>query len=386
MFTLTSKIQRMTKIIIAPDKFKGSLSGIEFCNIVNDTLKLYIKDANIIKLPLADGGDGTVDILNYYMEGDLHFKNVKDPLGRDISAKYFYSRSKKAAFIEMAEASGLKLLSRDEINPMKTSTYGTGELILDAVNKGAEQIILGIGGSATNDCGMGMARALGYCFYDNLGNELQGTGSDLTLLSQIDDSKVHPTLKNVKFQVACDVDNPLFGINGAAYIYAPQKGADAIMVQNLDKGMMNFNVVAKRYCNKDLQLIKGAGAAGGLGAGSILFLNAELKSGIELMMNISDFDSHILDADWIITGEGKLDFQTLSGKVISGIMNSIKDQKLAVICGYNEIEGNDLENYKVDYLNEIIRYAENMDDSIRNVSKYLKKAVVDFCKTISKNN
>ncbi len=386
MFTLTSKIQRMTKVIIAPDKFKGSISGIEFCNIVGDTLKLNIKDANIIKLPLADGGDGTVDILNYYMEGDLHFKNVKDPLGRDISAKYFYSRSKKTAFIEMAEASGLKLLCKDEINPMKTSTYGTGELILDALNKGAEQIILGIGGSATNDCGMGMARALGYCFYDNTGNELQGTGGDLTLLSLIDDSKVHPKLKSVKFQVACDVDNPLFGINGAAHIYAPQKGADVIMVQNLDKGMMNFGDIAKRYYNKNIQLIKGAGAAGGLGAGSILFLNAELKSGIELIMNISDFNSHILDADWIITGEGKLDSQTVSGKVISGIMNSIKDQKLAIICGYNEIEGNDLENYKVDYLNEIIRYAENMDDSIRNVSKYLKKAVVDFCKTISINN
>ncbi len=373
----------MTKIVIAPDKFKGSLTGIEFCTEVEKALKQYCNVLDIIKLPLADGGDGTVDVLNYYMKGELISVEVHDPLGKRINAKYFYSKSKEVAFIEMAEASGLKLLKKEEINPLETSTFGTGELILNAINQGAKQIILGIGGSATNDCGMGMARALGYRFYDNSDNELKGIGSDLNILSHINCSDIHPELKNIKFSVACDVDNPLYGTKGAAYIYAPQKGADPIMVKQLDEGLKNFNRLSKRYFSIDFQELKGSGAAGGLGAGAVLFLNAELKSGIDLIMSISDFKKHILGADWIITGEGKMDLQTLSGKVISGILRSVSNQKLAVFCGSNEIEASVLKQYNIEYINEIIRYAKNMDDSVLNASNYIREAVRDFCKTIN---
>jgi len=372
----------MTKIVIAPDKFKGSLSGIAFCEIVENTLKANLKDINTIKLPLADGGDGTVEVLKYYLDGELRETDVHDPLGRKISARYLYSESKKVAFIEMAEASGLKLLTKKEINPLHTSTYGTGEIILDAINQGAKDIILGIGGSATNDCGLGMARALGYLFYDSKDNELTGTGSDLKSLTQINNLNVHPKLKDIKFQVACDVDNPLYGPNGAAYVYAPQKGANAQMIYDLNKGLMNFNSMSKKQFKIDLQQIKGSGAAGGLGAGSVLFLNAELVSGIDLIMSISDFKKHISDADWIITGEGKLDSQTLSGKVISGILNSITNQKLAVFCGINELSTNDLEKYRIDYMNQMINYAKNLDDSIKNASKYLSHAITDFCNAV----
>ncbi len=369
----------MTKIVIAPDKFKGSLKGIEFCNIVENVLNEYHPNIDIIKLPLADGGDGTVEVINYYLQGETNAINVSNPLFKQVSASYLYSNSQKTAYIEMAEASGLKLLNTDKLNPLKTSTYGTGELILDAIKTGAEHIILGIGGSATNDCGIGMAKALGYRFWDSNGHELYGTGEDLNKLAHIDTSKSIPELKCIKFEVACDVDNPLYGINGAAQVYAPQKGADAKMVNILDSGLQNFNTIAKNQFKIDLQNIPGSGAAGGLGAGCILFLNAELKSGIELIMNIAHYSNQVQNADWIITGEGKLDNQTLSGKVISGIIHSLTNQKLAIFCGINNFLKTDVSIQAADYIGELSSYAMNHSDAIKNVVKYLKMATIDFC-------
>lgn len=372
----------MTKIIIAPDKFKGSLTGLEFCEAVERGIRKHVSDVEIENLPLADGGDGTVEVLQYYLEGEMIALKVSDPLGREVNASYLYSAEKKTAFIEMAEASGIRLLADYEVNPLLTSTYGTGELIKDALDKGVEYIILGIGGSATNDAGMGMAKALGYRFFNKKGKELKGIGNDLRDLYRIDGTGVHPNVSKVSFKVACDVDNPLYGINGAAYIYAPQKSASPEMVKSLDDGLFNFSEVVKSQFQIDLQNIKGAGAAGGLGAGCILFLGARLHSGIDLIKREADFDQKIKNADWVITGEGKLDAQTFSGKVIQGVLQSLTNQQLALFCGVIDLIDEERKKLKVDYMAETSSYAKDLEDSIQNAGKYLEMVAEEFAKEI----
>ncbi|QIA08421.1 glycerate kinase [Draconibacterium halophilum] len=372
----------MKKIVIAPDKFKGSLTGIEFCNAVERGIKKHFKNVTIVKLPLADGGDGTVDALQFYIGGELISLEVNDPLMQPIHANYLYAEKEKLAFIEMAEASGIRLLKNEELNPLETSTFGTGELILDAIKRGAKHILLGIGGSSTNDAGMGMARALGFRFFDNENKELKGQGKDLNQLSTINTNLANSELKNIKFEVACDVDNPLFGPNGAAHIYAPQKGASTRMVEELDAGLRNFNDKVEKQFGKNLQNIAGAGAAGGLGAGCVLFLNAHLKSGTELIKSIADFHEQVKNADWIITGEGKLDAQTFSGKVIKGVLDSRTNQKLAVFCGVSELSEQQGKAHQIDFLAEIMQQAIDVDDSIKNAEKYLENAAAQFARHI----
>ncbi len=371
----------MKKLILAPDKFKGSLTGMEFCDAVERGIRKHTSDIEIVKLPLADGGDGTIEVLNYYLNGEMISVEVHDPLHRKIQASYLYSESKKTAFIEMAEASGIGLLKNDEANPLLASTYGTGELIKNSIEKGAEHILLGIGGSATNDAGIGMARALGYRFFDRNKKELKGCGADLNQLAFIDDSEVHEALKNVKIGVACDVDNPLYGPNGAAYVYSLQKGATPKMTIQLDNGLINFSKLVNKQFKIDLQLQKGAGAAGGLGAGCILFLKAKLNSGIELIKNQANFDKNIKGADWVITGEGKLDDQTFSGKVIRGVLDSRSNKKVAIFCGLVNLNEIRLKQMKIDYLSEIATYATNLDDSIANAGIYLEKSAEEFAKS-----
>jgi len=369
------------KIVIAPDKFKGSLTGIEFCDAVERGIRKHVEDVEIVKLPLADGGDGTVDALQFYTGGESVSVEVNDPLHRKINANYLFSSEKRMAFIEMAEASGIRLLSNAELNPLLTSTFGTGELVKNAIERGTEHVILGIGGSSTNDAGMGMARALGFRFFDNIGNELKGKGGDLNLLHSIDSLNVIPELVDVKFEVACDVDNPLFGSNGAAHIYSPQKGASPEMVKKLDNGLQNFNAVVEKQFGKNLQNISGAGAAGGLGAGCVLFLNAILKSGTSLVKDVANFDENVKDADWIITGEGKFDEQTFSGKVIKGVLESVTHQKVAVFCGISELSESDLKKHSIDYLEEMMNQALDFKDSIKNSGVYLENAAFEFAKS-----
>ena len=372
----------MKKIVIAPDKFKGSLTGIEFCDAVERGIRKQFENIVIVKLPLADGGDGTVDALKFYTGGKLISAEVHDPLLRPIQANYLYSEKEKLAFIEMAEASGIRLLKNEELNPMETSTYGTGELILDATKRGAKHILLGIGGSSTNDAGMGMATALGFRFFDAENTLLKGAGKDLNRLATIDTSNVISELGSVKFEVACDVNNPLFGPNGAAHIYAPQKGASGQMVDDLDAGLKNFSERVVKQFGKNLQNIAGAGAAGGLGAGCVLFLNAELKSGTELIKSIADFDEQVKDADWIVTGEGKFDCQTFSGKVIKGVLDSRTKQKLAVFCGLSELTVQQIKAHKIDFLAEMMEQAADVGDSIKNAAKYLENAAEKFARNI----
>ncbi|XMO88396.1 glycerate kinase [Algibacter sp. AS12] len=363
------------KIVLAPDKFKNSLTGLEFCNAVEDAIKVLNLDIEILKLPLADGGDGTIEVVNYYLKGFAVKVGVNNPFFKPVMATYLYSERSKTAFIEMAEASGVKLLKQEQFDCKNATTLGAGEMILDAINKGATNIILGIGGSATNDCGIGMATALGYRFLDKNNKEVVPIGANLSQISDIDISHVNPKLFDVNFSIACDVTNPLHGKNGAAYIYGAQKGASSKDIEMLDKGLKSFAKLIKAVFNVDAQSVKGAGAAGGMGIASKVFLNGVLEPGIKLIKDLADFDSQISGADWIITGEGKLDTQTMSGKTIQGVLSSAKAKKIkvAAFCGAIDLEGNSPGEFGIHYADAVMNYAENLDDAMKNGYSYLKE-------------
>ncbi|SFJ49315.1 glycerate kinase [Olleya namhaensis] len=368
------------KIVIAPDKFKNSLTSLEFCSIVETQIKADLPNATVVKLPLADGGDGTIDIVNYYLKGKTINAKVSNPFFTAVNASYVYAIKTKTAFIEMAEASGLKLLEKTQFDCKNTSTYGTGELILDAINKGATKIILGIGGSATNDCGIGMATALGYRFLDKNNDAVHPIGANLSAIKAIDLSKVEPKIFEVDFKIACDVTNPLYGKNGAAYVYGPQKGATHKDVLLLNKGLKDFSKLISLIFNIDPQSIPGSGAAGGMGIASKIFLKGHLQSGNKLIKQLSNFETQIIDADWIITGEGKLDSQTLSGKTIQGILDVslVKNIKVAAFCGTIDIDSNVLNKMGISYVSEIINEAKNLDDAMKNAPIHLKKITKNF--------
>ena len=374
------------KIILAPDKFKGSLTATEFCEEVAEVLSSYDTSIQIKKLPLADGGDGTIEVANFYLDGTLVELEVTGPYFDVVHASYLYSEKTKTAFIEMAEASGLKLVKDQALDTKNTTTLGTGELIKDAISKGANKIILGIGGSATTDCGIGMAKALGFKFLDNNGLELKPVGASLSRIERIDKVDVLPELSNVTFTIACDVSNPLFGENGAAYIYASQKGASTKDIQLLDDGLRSFSKVLAAEFFIDVQDISGAGAAGGLGAASITFLNGQLNKGIEIIKQLAHFDQYISDADWIITGEGKLDQQTFSGKTIKGVLNSAKkaDVKVAAFCGSIDLTKNEIDQLGLSYTNTIMESAQNINDALQNATTYLRENTKRFITTILK--
>ena len=368
------------KFVIAPDKYKGSLTAFEFCNAVEEGLNMALEKAEIKKMPLADGGDGTIDVVKHYLKGDIVKVKVNDPMFRTIEAQYLFSKETKISYIEMAEASGLKLLKEGEKNCMLTTTLGTGELIADALQKGAKEIILGIGGSATNDAGIGMASALGFRFLDANNAVLEPKGENLIHIKTIDSSGVNPLLKNLVVKVACDVTNPLFGKNGAAYIYASQKGASNEDIEALDNGLRNYSKIVQRQFGIDTQQIEGAGAAGGMGAGSMVFLNAQLTSGIDLIKELADFDTNIKGADWVITGEGKLDDQTLSGKTISGVIKSAKNQNVSVaaLCGSVNISVNTQKELGLDYAVSIVKGISDLEEAIASSYTNLVHAAYNF--------
>ncbi len=375
------------KFVLAPDKFKGSLTGDEFCMAVVEGIKEILPEAKIIELPLADGGDGTIAVINFYLKGDVIELSVMDPFFRPVQATYLYSEASQTAFIEMAEASGIKLLKSHEPDCKNTSTFGTGELILDAINQGAKHIILGIGGSATNDCGMGMATALGYRFLDVKGNEIRPVGKNLSQVVTIDDSKVHPMLEHVDFNVACDVTNPLYGPNGAAHIYARQKGALKEDIAMLDKGLKDFAQILNAHFNIQTQKIKGGGAAGGMGIGTMLFLKANLKPGIELVKELAQFEEKIMNADWIITGEGQLDAQTLSGKTVLGVLTSAKKKGIpvAAFCGDISLNEESLKEMGILYSASVMDKTKDLDEAMGYGYRYLKEISMEFANRIKNN-
>jgi len=367
------------KIVLAPDKYKGSITGLEFCDIVEPILKSRL-NADVLRLPLADGGDGTIEVVDFYLSAELVRTTVSDPLFRPVDATYLFSRTSKVAFIEMAEASGIKLLQPQDQNCMNTSTYGTGELIRHAIDNGAEQIILGIGGSATNDCGIGMANALGYKFLDANHQEIKPMGRHLNAIAHIDTESVHKKLNDIRFQIACDVKNPLYGNNGSAYVYARQKGASDKDIEYLDKGLQNISKVIDHKFGINPQAIIGAGAAGGMGAGTVVFLGGQLVPGIELIMQIADFKNKVKGADWIVTGEGKLDHQTLSGKALSGIIEEAKQNqiKVATFCGGTDLNAEEIKKMGIAYSATIMEKSKNLEDALNNTTKYLKLLAEEF--------
>lgn len=372
------------KFVIAPDKYKDSLSGFEFCDAVEKGLKHVFQDAEIIKKPLADGGDGTIAIIGHYLNGNIQKVTVNDPLFRKIEASYLYNKASETAFIEMAEASGLKLLDQKERNCKYTTTYGIGELVVDAIRKGASKIILGIGGSATCDAGMGMAHALGYDFLDTQGNVLSPIGANLIHIAHINDSRVVPELENITFLVACDVTNPLYGPNGSAHIYALQKGASKAEVLELDKGLRNYASIVNAFTNTDVQKIEGGGAAGGMGVGSSIFLKATLTSGIDLIKELASFEEAIQDADWIITGEGQIDHQTLSGKTILGVVHSAKQYNIpvAAFCGSVDLSILDQEKIGLTYVTSIIPRVSTLQQALQTSYHNLMIASYNFARIL----
>jgi glycerate kinase len=285
-----------------------------------------------VKIPVADGGEGTTEALVHAMDGKMVACRVHDPLMNLIQAGYGILGDGTTAVIEMASASGLPLVPEDKRNPLLTTTYGTGELIKDALERGCRHFLIGIGGSATNDAGTGMLQALGFRFLDKEGRGLGQGGRILQDICSIDHSQALPLLKEATFTVACDVNNPFSGENGAAFVYARQKGADDEMIRVLDNGLKHFASVIRQQTNKDIDAIPGAGAAGGLGGGFLAFLPTTLKPGIQMVLDALSFDEKIKGADLIITGEGKLDKQTGMGKTPSGILQAAQKQHIPTIA------------------------------------------------------
>lgn len=320
------------KIIIAPDSYKDNLSALAVAQCMEAGLLKACKDFEIIKIPIADGGEGTVEAILAGAGGKVVRTKVTGPLRNEIDSFFGILDDGKTAVIEMSAASGLELVPFHRRNPMNTTTYGTGELILAALDAGCTDIIIGVGGSSTNDGGMGMAQALGVVFFDKERKPLSYGGRFLNDIAFYDDNGIDSRIKNTRITVACDVTNPLYGENGAAYVYASQKGASQRQIRILDEGLKNFAKVIKDISAIDIGFLPGSGAAGGLAGGLVAFTGAKLKKGIDIVIEICNLHQHLENADLILTGEGKTDAQTAYGKVPVGIAKAAKKHNVPVIC------------------------------------------------------
>jgi glycerate kinase len=357
------------KILIAPDKFKGSLSASQVCDAITKGIKINKSKHKIVSCPMADGGEGSIDIINNYLSLKPVDLIVNDPLFRPIKSTYYYSEL--TAYIEMSLASGLNLLKKEEQNCMNTSSFGTGELIKDAITKGFKTINLYVGGSATNDGGIGIASALGFQFYDKSKRLLSPIGKNLLSIDSIDTSEVDFNFNNIEINVICDVNNPLYGENGAAFIYAKQKGADSIEIEQLNKGLVNLQSMLIKHGFPNIANIPGSGSAGGVGGGMIAFLEAKLISGIQNLIKVTQLENIVKDCDLIITGEGKIDNQTEKGKVVSGVCNLARKYKKPIIavCGNND--DNISKKLGIKKVYTILERSDSINDAIVNVEKYL---------------
>lgn len=316
--------------VIAADSFKGSLSSLEVGQAAERGIKSVLPSADVRIVPVADGGEGTVEAIVTGMGGHLVTCTVQGPLGELVTASY--GLCGETAVIEMAAASGLTLIASERRNPWLTDSYGTGELIRDALQRGCRKFLIGLGGSATNDGGTGMLRALGFRFLDSDGKPIGNGGGEVGRIVAIDTSEVMPELAEATFTIACDVTNPLTGAEGASHIYGPQKGADSEMVLALDCALDNFAKVTERFCGHDYSDVPGCGAAGGMGFAFLAFLHGRLKPGIEMVLDAVGFDDKIKDASLVITGEGRLDSQTCMGKAPYGVLCRVAAHQIPVIA------------------------------------------------------
>jgi glycerate 2-kinase len=373
------------KVVIAPDSFKESLSALEAANAIECGFRGIFPDAEYIKLPMADGGEGTVQSLVDSTGGSKVEVTVTGPLGEPVQSFFGLLGDGKTAVIEMAAASGLHLVPTEKRNPLVTTTKGTGELILAALELGINHLIIGIGGSATNDGGAGMIQALGGSLLDKNGVEIGHGGGALSKLTSIDLSQFDLRLKDLKITVACDVDNPLTGPRGASAVYGPQKGATPEMINQLDQGLTNFANIVEKELNKPFRDIPGAGAAGGLGAGLIAFLSADLQPGVDIVLEAVHFQDHMKEAALVITGEGRIDSQTIYGKTPIGVAKAAKKNNVPVIAiaGAISEDSNIVHNHGIDALfsivprvttlaNAIENAAINMEQTARNIAATMK--------------
>lgn len=320
------------KVVVAIDSLKGSLSSLEAGNAIKQGIKRVYQDAKIIVKPLADGGEGTVEALVSGMNGKIETVVATGPLGDKIESSYGIIPEKRLAIMEMASIAGITLLSLKQRNPLYTTTYGLGEMIKDAISKGCNNFIIGIGGSATNDGGIGMLQALGFDLLDKDGNQVPLGARGLKDLVKIDDKNVLPELKKCQFKIACDVTNVLCGENGCSVVFGPQKGATSQMIKDMDQWLYNFaNLAKKKYPHSDA-LVPGTGAAGGLGFAFLTFVKATLESGIDIILETIDLKSDLKDADVVVTGEGCLDRQSAMGKAPVGVAKMAKLYNKPVIA------------------------------------------------------
>lgn len=366
----------MEKIIIAPDSFKGSMSAKEVCDAIEKGIKNVLKDVEIEKIPMADGGEGTVETLVDATNGRIVNVNVLDPLGNEVNSYFGILGDGKTGVIEMALASGLPMIPRDKKNPLLTTTYGTGQLIKAALDNGCRELIIGIGGSATNDGGVGMAQALGAQFLDREGQEIGFGGGNLNNIDRINLEGLDERLNECKFLVACDVDNPLCGPKGASNVFGPQKGATQEMVKILDANLDHLAAIIKRDIDKDVKEEPGAGAAGGLGAGLMAFCNAQLKKGIDIIIETTKLQEKIAGADLVITGEGQMDFQTAHGKTPYGVAKVAKKFNLPVVALVGSIgQGADVLHEKgIDVIFSIVEGPMSLEDCIQQGKSLTEKA------------
>ncbi|MBM3214883.1 glycerate kinase [Candidatus Poribacteria bacterium] len=364
------------KIVIAPDSFKGSLSAQDAAEAIAQGFRRVFPDAHCETIPMADGGEGTAQSLVDATGGRRVHVEVRGPTGRRVVAHFGLLGDGETAAIEMAAASGLPLIPFGERNPLKATTYGTGELIRAALDEGARKLIIGIGGSATNDGGAGMAQALGAKLLDADGNELELGGGPLGALDRIDLSGMDARLSDVETVVACDVDNPLTGPRGASAIYGPQKGATPEMVQTLDASLVHYAKVLHRDLGKDVERIPGAGAAGGLGAGLMAFLNAQLRRGVEIVLDAVRFDERLDGAAFVVTGEGELNRQTAFGKTPMGVAQAAKRRGLPVfaLAGTIAPDADVIYNVGIDAVIPIVPGPFTLESAIRDARSLLTNA------------
>lgn len=361
-------------ILIAPDSYKDSLTSVEVCKYIKKGINNYKKIHEIKLLPLADGGEGTVKAIVNATGGRIINKEVTGPLGNKVKAHFGIINNNKTAVIEMASASGLPLISIEKRDPSTTTTYGTGELIKEVLDYEVEEIIIGIGGSATNDAGVGMAQALGIKFLNENDEEIGFGGQKLKNIKKISKKSIDKRIKDVDIKVACDVNNPLYGPNGAAYVYAPQKGADQKMVKMLDNNLKYFNDIVQQELDINLNKIKGAGAAGGLGAGLVAFLDAKLHNGIDLILDLVNFDYHLEDVDLVITGEGMLDGQSINGKTPVGVARRAKKYNKPVIAIAGSI-GKDVDKVLDEGIDSYFSIIDK-PDSLNSIMKRSKELLI----------
>jgi len=360
------------KITVAIDSFKGSLSSLEAGNAVQEAIAKIDKSIEVTVRPLADGGEGTVAALSALPDAETVEIPVCGPLETPVKAKYCILRDTNTAVMEMAEASGINLVPREQLNPMKTTTYGVGELIRDAMDRGCRSFLIGVGGSATNDGGVGMLQALGFRFLDEKGAQIARGAAGLAQMHSISAENVHPLLKSCKFRIACDVNNPLCGERGCSHVYGPQKGATDTMVSEMDMWLERYAELAKRYNPQADADMKGAGAAGGLGFAFAAFTGAVLEPGVQIVLEETNLEEYIKDADLVVTGEGRLDGQTVMGKAPVGVARLAKKYGKRVVA-FSGCVAEDAElcnNHGIDAFFPILRRISTLEEALETKTAY----------------